>query len=104
MPLPLAGFLGSSFFAGFLGAVAVSTILRVAAAVGFSVITFAGITTAWDAVSDNITSQINSLSASLVSLLELFGIMFGIHMILATVSGIIAIKFALGMRRAIFKG
>ena len=103
MALPLIGFFTGGLFAKVIGFVLASTVVRVVTAIGFAVVTYTGIDLVMGRVETAINARIGALPGSLLSLLDLYGITFGLQMILSAYTAIITIKGLQSLKRGVLK-
>lgn len=103
MPLPLTTFFTGGLFAKVLAFVMASVVLRVVVATGFAVVTYTGIDLLFGQVEMQINSYLGTLPADMYAMLDLFGFVFTIQMMLSTFTAIIAIKALQSFKRGVFK-
>lgn len=103
MALPLAAFFTGGLFAKVLAFVLAGTALRIITAIGLTVVTYTGI----DLVLTEITNQYNSNIAGVgpyvLSMMELYGVTFFFTTILSTMTGILAVKSLISLKRIVVK-
>jgi hypothetical protein len=103
MALPLIGFFTGGLFAKVIAFVLASTVLRVVTAVGFAVVTYTGIDLLFDQIETEINSHVAALPSDMYQVLDIFGFIFTIQMMLSTFTAIIAIKSLQSLKRGVFK-
>ena len=103
MALPLIGFFTGGLFAKVTAFVLASVVMRFVVATGFAIVTYTGIDLLFGQIEAAINSKLGGLSSDLVALLDLYGITFGIQMMLATFTAVIAIKGLQSFKRGIFR-
>lgn len=103
MPLPLIGFFTGGLFAKVLAFVLAGSALRIITAIGLTVVTFTGI----DLVMTNITNEYNSnitgVGPYVLAMMEIYGVTFFFTSILSTMTGILAVKSLLSLKRIVVK-
>lgn len=101
--LSLIAFLTGGLFARVLAFVAASVVVRIALAVGFTVVTYTGIDLLFGQVETQINSSLGSLSSAMFAMLSIYGFIFTIQMMLSAFTAIIAIKGLQSLKRGVFK-
>jgi len=103
MPLPLIGFFTGGLFAKVIAFVLASVALRIFVATGFAVVTYVGIDLIFGQIETVINTKLGALSTNTYAMLDIFGFIFTIQMILSTFTAIITIKSLQSFKRAVFK-
>lgn len=103
MALPLISFFTGGLFAKVIAFVLASTVLRIVTAMGFAVVTYTGIDLLFGQIETAINNQLGALPADMYSMIDLFGFVFVIQMMLSTFTAIITIKALQSLKRGVFK-
>ncbi len=103
MPLPLIAFFTGGLFARVIAFVLASVVVRIVAAVGFAVVTYIGIDLIFGQIEAQVNTNLGALPADMYAVLDIFGFIFSIQMILSAFTAIITIKSLQSFKRGVFK-
>lgn len=103
MALPLIGFFTGGLFAKVLAFVLASAFLRIATAIGFTVVTYTGIDLIFTEITDFVEDNLTGITSYSMDILEMFGFIFFINTILATAAAVLAIKSLGSLKKMVIK-
>jgi len=101
--LSLIGFLVGGAFSRLAFWVASAFAVRLLLAFGIGLATYTGIDLLFGVIDDNVNAYLGALSSTTIQLLDLFGISFGIQLILSAYTAIIAIKGLASFKKVILR-